>query len=287
MSFWELYLMFWTFSIIGWMMEVVVCAIIDKQIVNRGFFVGPYCPIYGFGATLMLLLSGFKDHPFICFFLALILCSALEYFASFILEKIFKVRWWDYSNYKYHINGRICLINALAFGALGVLFTRYLNPLYFSVIRKLSDNTITIIGIVVLVITLVDIIFTFNALNSIKSIVSKNIKSFKNKDATVEVRRLVKKNFVKENFLTKRIVSTHNFFIKEKERVKKHISKAKPKNKKGYFVLSIMIVIGIVLGFILSIFIENVDFKIIVPITTMVFILIAFVIIMRMGDENV
>lgn len=287
MSFWELYLLFWTFSIIGWMLEVIVFIIIDKKLINRGFFVGPYCPIYGFGAILMLSLNSFKDHPITCFILALVLCSALEYFASYILEKLFKVRWWDYSNYKYQLNGRICLINALAFGALGVLFTRYLNPLYFNIIRSIPSNSVTIIGIVVMIFTLIDIVFTFNALNSIKNIVSKNISNFKNRDATVDVRNLIKKKFSRENFLTKRIIQTHDLIIKGKEKVKNEIKKAKPKNKKGYFVLSIFIVSGVIIGIILSIIFKEISATIMIPIATMIAILLAFLIIMRMGDGNV
>ena len=287
MSFWELYLLFWTFSIIGWIMEVIVFLVSDRKLINRGFFVGPSCPIYGFGAVLMLLLGSFRDRPLICFILALFLCSLLEYFASYLLEKLFKVRWWDYSNYKYQINGRVCLINALAFGALGVLFTRYLNPLYFSIIRSISPDIVRIIGIIVLIITCLDIVFTFNALNSIKRIVSKNYNNLKNRDATVDVRNLVKKYFVKENFLTKRIVRTHDFIVKEKEIVKKHISKVKPKNKKGYFILSGMILLGMIVGYFLSIMVDSFKGSIVVPITTMIAILIAFLIIMLIGDDNV
>ena len=81
---------------------------------------------------------------FVCFILALTVCSTLEYFASFIMEKLFKVRWWDYSNDAFNINGRICLRNAIAFGALGVIFTRYLNPWFFDFIDILNDIMILI-----------------------------------------------------------------------------------------------------------------------------------------------
>ena len=126
MDFLKIFIAFWFFSILGWILEVIVCSISDKRLVNRGFLIGPYCPIYGFGSLIMLMISPYKDHLFVCFILALTLCSTLEYFASFLMEKLFKIRWWDYSHDAFNINGRICLRNALAFGALGVIFTRFL-----------------------------------------------------------------------------------------------------------------------------------------------------------------
>lgn len=75
MNYLKLYLLFWIFSISGWIMEEIVCSISDKKLVNRGFLIGPYCPIYGFGALIMLLLSPYKDSPVTCFILASFLCS--------------------------------------------------------------------------------------------------------------------------------------------------------------------------------------------------------------------
>ena len=103
----KIYLLFWIFAILGWFMEVIVCSISDGKFSNRGFLIGPYCPIYGFGGILMLLFKDFKDNPVICFLLCMISCSILEYLTSYIMELMFKVRWWDYSNDKFNIKEAI------------------------------------------------------------------------------------------------------------------------------------------------------------------------------------
>ena len=83
MNLLKIFLLFWFFSILGWILEVLAFVIMDKKLVNRGFLIGPYCPIYGSGALIMLLISPYKDHLLVCFTLALVLCTVLEYFVSF------------------------------------------------------------------------------------------------------------------------------------------------------------------------------------------------------------
>lgn len=85
----KVYLLFWIFSVFGWIMEEIVCSISEKKIVNRGFLIGPYCPIYGFGGLIMIFLIPYKNEPLTCFILAAVLCSVLEYITSYIMEKIY------------------------------------------------------------------------------------------------------------------------------------------------------------------------------------------------------
>ena len=93
MNLLKLFLLFWFFSILGWILEVIVCSISDKSLVNRGFLVGPYCPIYGCGGLLItLLLQGYEDRPLLLLFFSLIICSVLEYSTSFIMEKLFSLK---------------------------------------------------------------------------------------------------------------------------------------------------------------------------------------------------
>ena len=102
------FLLFISYSVIGWIMETILKTIEYKKFVNRGFLIGPYCPIYGCGALLMtFLLQGYAEDPIVLFVFNIIICSILEYSTSYIMEKIFKARWWDYSYTKYNINGRI------------------------------------------------------------------------------------------------------------------------------------------------------------------------------------
>ena len=284
MNFIRLFIAFWFFSILGWILEVIAFSVMDKKLVNRGFLIGPYCPIYGFGALIMLTLSPYKDQLFVCFILALTLCSTLEYFASYLMEKLFKIRWWDYSNDAFNINGRICLRNAIAFGALGVIFTRFLYPWYLDITDKISDNVLLIIAIIVGVITLIDLVVSFNAMNSIKNIISKDILKYKNKDSTTDVRKLVNKRLPGINYLQKRLIETYHLLGKEKEYIKRTIKKVNEKTKSGYGLLLVFIILGIVIGLILSLYFKLGSYKIVIPFTLSVSSLIA-AIILKVGDR--
>lgn len=197
----DIYLLFWFSSILGWIMEEIVCSIGERKIINRGFLIGPYCPIYGVGAVLILLLKGITNY-YLIFILSLLLCSAIEYLVSFIMELVFKVRWWDYSDEPFNINGRICLKNAIAFGILGVLLIGYILPLFNKVIN--SFNNKTLIAVIILVITTIDIILSFIIMFNIK----KTLK-IQAKDATNDLKLKVKNILLEKNFLYKRLVKAY------------------------------------------------------------------------------
>ncbi len=284
MNLMKIFLLFWFFSIIGWVMEVIVCSCYDKKIVNRGFLIGPYCPIYGFGALIMLLISPYKDNLFVCFILALVLCSVLEYFVSYLMEKLFKIRWWDYSNDAFNINGRVCLRNAIAFGALGVIFTRFLNPWFNSIVDNLSYNFLLIISIMVLVITIIDILVSFNAMNNIKNIINNDLFKFKNKDATTDVKKLISKKLRSVNILQKRLIESYHLLDKEKEYIKRTIKKVNEKTKSGYGLFLIFMIVGVIVGLILSLYFKLGSYRIIVPFTLSISLLIAFI-ILKVGNR--
>lgn len=95
------FLLFIIYSMIGWTIEVLLQFIEKKRLINRGFLIGPYCPIYGFGAVVMtLILDKYQDNLIILFGMSMLICTVLEYLTSYIMEKLFKARWWDYSQKK-------------------------------------------------------------------------------------------------------------------------------------------------------------------------------------------
>ena len=106
------------YSFLGWCGEMVYCSIGQRRLCEkRGFLNGPICPIYGHGAIVVLLaLDGGCDSPVLTFFLGAVLTSLVEYVTSYAMEKLFHMRWWDYSRYRFHINGRVCLLNSTLFG---------------------------------------------------------------------------------------------------------------------------------------------------------------------------
>ncbi len=120
---------FTIYSFLGWVCECIYCSLGAKKLINRGFLAGPYCPIYGFGSLLViLLLEPLGRNPFVIFFGGMVLTSILEYFTSFLMEKIFHMKWWDYSTYPYNINGRVCLLNSTLFGLLSLFLMFVVNP---------------------------------------------------------------------------------------------------------------------------------------------------------------
>lgn len=127
---------FLLFSIAGWIMETILCSIEEKKFINRGFLKGPWCPIYGTGALVIIYTNEilmtslrFKDKNIVTIFLvAMISASILEYFTSWAMEKLFHMRWWDYTGRFLNINGRVCFTNAIAFGIMGLLVYYYIYP---------------------------------------------------------------------------------------------------------------------------------------------------------------
>ena len=105
MSIYAYYLLFMMYSFIGWVVETSFTFYKSKKFVNRGFLIGPYCPIYGWGCLAIILVVGKDTSDILGVFLkAILICSLLEYFTSYFMEKIYNVRWWDYSNKKFNIN---------------------------------------------------------------------------------------------------------------------------------------------------------------------------------------
>lgn len=153
---------FFIYSFLGWVMETVNGFILTKKLVNRGFLIGPYCPVYGTGVCLLTaLLSDYVDDIPIMFFMSMLICGTLEYFTSYIMEKIFKARWWDYSKRKFNINGRICLETLIPFGIAGVVLVKYANPFF---LRLLEFEGLKYILLLILIVFVIDFIFSFKGI---------------------------------------------------------------------------------------------------------------------------
>ena len=207
-----LFLLFLIYSFLGWTMEMVVCYFATKKWVDRGFLIGPICPIYGSGCLLIiLLLNKYIEDPFVLFVMAMLICSLLEYFTSYIMEKLFKARWWDYSHKKYNINGRICLDNILAFGILGLLMMYVINPFVVKMLGYISINILNIVSLVLFIVFVVDLVVSLKIISGFKN-VAKSI----HKDSTEEITKKVKEILNNRGKLYKRLVSAFDFEASEK-----------------------------------------------------------------------
>ena len=112
------------YSFLGWIVECTYCVLGTGVWINRGFLYGPFIPIYGFGAVLVLgAINYLPNNIFIIFLGSIIITSILEYLTSYLMELFFHTRWWDYSELPFNLNGRICLLNSLLFG---IALSKYL-----------------------------------------------------------------------------------------------------------------------------------------------------------------
>ncbi|QTQ13076.1 putative ABC transporter permease [Treponema parvum] len=138
----RLFLLFILYSFLGWACEVFYVGIFfERKFVNRGFLHGPVCPIYGFGGLIVLHgLENWKGTWLELFFASAFFCSVLEYVSSWLLETLFKTKWWDYSDKKFNLHGRVCLLNSVLFGLMGVLCAHFVQPLFLAIVFSLSEK---------------------------------------------------------------------------------------------------------------------------------------------------
>lgn len=195
------FILFIIYSFIGWLIEEINCLIELKKIVNRGFLIGPICPIYGYGVLSIVLLIGNSTHDILGVFLkSIMICAILEYFTSYFMEKLFNARWWDYSKRKFNINGRICLETMIPFGILGTFIIYVIHPLIKNIVNLLNPTFKIIIAIILLLIYLIDNVISFNVLNKIKWEIKKQ-----HIDNTEKIRKDVLEWMEKNSILFSRI----------------------------------------------------------------------------------
>lgn len=164
---WFLY--FTAYSILGWACETFYCSVGNRKFVNRGFLNGPVCPVYGFGAVLVILLLQSTEKNLVALFLSgMMVTTVLEYLTSVLLEKLFHMKWWDYSRYKFQINGRVCLLNSLMFGGLSVILMRVLHPWISGLIARIPTSLLPWISLGILAIFAVDTVVTVRSILILK-----------------------------------------------------------------------------------------------------------------------
>lgn len=157
----KLLLYFIVYSFFGWVIESVFKTILEKKWVNSGFLYGPFCPIYGFGAGIMMIvLKPFEKNIIILFFAAFFILSIWEYIAGWLLEKKFNTKYWDYTDNFLNINGRVCLLNSIFWGILGVVFTKIIHPFTSIFIEGLNIETIIFAVSVLSIAMILDAIIT-------------------------------------------------------------------------------------------------------------------------------
>lgn len=217
--------LFFIYSCIGWLIEILSRILEERKIINRGFLIGPYCPIWGFGVVLMtIFLQDFVNDPIAFILLAMIVAGILEYITSYIMEKLFKAKWWDYSKYPFNLNGRITLQHLLFFGVAGYISVAFTNSGYFMLFDRAPQITLNIIAISLIVIFMIDIIFSYKIIVNLKKVVG----AFKSKDNTEEISKMVREVLLSNKLYLRLFNSYPNLksnFLKKKQAITDEIKK--------------------------------------------------------------
>ena len=223
MRYQEFYLIFFIYSFLGWCWETFPCSAIElDKIHNRGFLLGPICPIYGLGASLSFgLLKNFESSLSIFIYSAFLSCL-IEYIIGYLLEKFFHKRWWDYSNYPFQIKRRVCLYGLLIFGLANILIVKKITPILFFFLSLSSDKLINIILFLFVTCFTLDLILTVNhlvnsseRLDKIYELIDRNLTTyFKNLN---ESERLENLKFLEESKKFKSKLLDINSNLKERE----------------------------------------------------------------------
>lgn len=160
----EAVLYFFLYSFLGWIYESILVSVREKTWSNRGFLIGPICPIYGVGAVVAVLICSNMTIP-LTFVLCMLGSAVLEYTTAYALEKSFHASWWDYSNMPFNINGYICLPASLGFGAAGVLIVHVMHPILSVPVKIIPDILQQILALILVAVCSSDLTLTVSSLS--------------------------------------------------------------------------------------------------------------------------
>ncbi len=176
-DFLTFYMMFFIYSFLGWCFESCYVSIKEKKWVNRGFMTIPFLPIYGFGAVSILFAAlPFMTSPILVFAVALFTATLLELFTGFVMEKLFKAKYWDYSKNFMNYKGYICLKSSITWGFMGMLIAYVINKPVADFVFSLTRPFTLCAAAVLTVIFAVDFVHSFNAAYSLREMIMSNEK---------------------------------------------------------------------------------------------------------------
>lgn len=231
MSVEKLFVLFFIYSVIGWIVEVTFVFIDTKKLVNRGFLIGPYLPIYGSGAALITLASIYilpmDDSIGSCFLISFVICGFLEYSTSYFMEKRFSIRWWDYSTKPMNLNGRVWIGSLMLFGLAGLIIVKLLNPIIFSFFERISENQFRIASIIFAVIIINDSIFSHSILKLLRIEVAHS-----NCDSTEKIAAEIKELFSSKTIFHRRLLDAYPELEYRTDKIKARLERIKLETEK-------------------------------------------------------
>ena len=221
----NLLLLFFFYSFVGWCIEVTLKFFQYHRFINRGFFVGPWLPIYGSGCTLITfavdnlsLLSKYESSFGSVFAISFLLCGVLEYSASYFMEKRFQARWWDYSQKPMNLQGRIWIGNLLLFGLGGMIVYKITNPVILGLYSSISLRIRAYVACGLSCLFVTDYIISHFVLKLVKDSVEKS-----EADNTEEIGKEVRRMLLDRNLFARRFANAYPDVIYRTEKVKKRL----------------------------------------------------------------
>ncbi len=183
---------FYLYCLFGWCFETTYVSINSKKFVNRGFMRGPWIPIYGFGAFVMLIITKPVENSYILVFLfGMLGATVLELVTGILMESIFKVRYWDYSDEKFNYKGHISLFTSIAWGALSVFLISFFQKIAERLVLSLSENTLKTVIYCISILFIVDVTLSIKAALDIADLLRVMVQS--KEDAKNELARMHKR----------------------------------------------------------------------------------------------
>jgi uncharacterized membrane protein len=192
----DVILYFMIYAILGWILETAFVSMKEKKFINRGFLIGPMCPVYIFGALFVIrILQPVSHHIFIVFICGIMITSAVEYITGYLLEHLFHMKWWDYSDRRFNLNGRVCLGNSIAFGFLSVALILVIHPFFVSLLQQVPFVYRAVIAGICIFLLIVDIVFSVIAtlrlsgkLDQLHKFLEKNQRILQEKNEALQLR---------------------------------------------------------------------------------------------------
>lgn len=220
----QLIFLFFTYSLAGWIIEVTLKYFQYHRFINRGFLIGPYCPIYGAGAVLVTVLSEllapYDSSYGTSFLLSFFFCGVLEYLTSLLLENRFHARWWDYSQKPMNLHGRVWIGNLILFGLGGMAIDKIFNPFLFSYLHFLSLKEIRATSLVIVLLMGTDYLVSHFVIQLLKEGIERS-EADQSETIAKEVRYLLENKSV----LHRRLINAYPELTFRTERVKARLER--------------------------------------------------------------
>ena len=227
----NLILLFFAYSFLGWCIEVVLKYREFHRFINRGFLTGPVLPIYGSGAALITLvvggLSRLESGLGTTFALSFLICGTLEYLTSYVMEKRFHARWWDYSQKPMNLHGRVWIGNLILFGLGGVAIIHLFNPPLYRVLALLPLRAKELAAGVFLAVFTVDYILTHFVLKLVKLGVESS-----EADNTEQISREINLLLSDRSVFHKRFANAYPEVIYRTERINARLAEVKAETER-------------------------------------------------------